>query len=55
MQADLPATARELTEPAERRAIMERVARNWGRDDVDVMMAHSPLVEVLFDEDAAAA
>jgi deazaflavin-dependent oxidoreductase (nitroreductase family) len=55
VKADLPARARELTEPTERRAIMERVARNWGRDDVDVMMTRSPLVEILFDEDAAAA
>ena len=55
VKADLPARARELTEPAERRAIMERVARNWGRDDVDFMMTNSPLVEILFDEDAAAA
>src|SRR5918996_3236840 len=28
IKADLPATAREITEPAERRAIMEQVARN---------------------------
>lgn len=52
VQADLPATARPITEPTERRAIMERVARNWDRTDVDVMMARSPLVEVLFDEAA---
>jgi len=55
VQADLPAAARELTEPTERRAIMERVARNWGRDDVDFMMTNSPLVEILFGEDTAAA
>ena len=55
VKADLSARARELTEPVERRAIMERVARNWGRDDVDFMMTNSPLVEILFDEDAAAA
>lgn len=55
VSADLPATARELTEPGERRQIMERVARNWGRDDVDYMMTHSPLVEITFDGDAAAA
>jgi deazaflavin-dependent oxidoreductase (nitroreductase family) len=53
--ADLAATARELTEPAERRQIMERVARNWGRDDVDLMMTRSPLVEVTFDEMSPAA
>jgi deazaflavin-dependent oxidoreductase (nitroreductase family) len=46
VQADLPATARELIEPAERRRIMEQVARNWGRTDVDRMMTASPLIEV---------
>jgi deazaflavin-dependent oxidoreductase (nitroreductase family) len=48
--ADLPATARPITEPVERKALMERVARNWRRDDqLDVMMRRSPLVEVTFD------
>jgi deazaflavin-dependent oxidoreductase (nitroreductase family) len=46
IQADLPATAHEITEPAERRRIMERVAANWGRTDVDRMMTASPLIEV---------
>ncbi|HEX6656403.1 MAG TPA: nitroreductase family deazaflavin-dependent oxidoreductase [Candidatus Limnocylindria bacterium] len=53
--ADLPATARELTEPAERRRIMEQVARNWRRTDVDRMMVASPLVEVIPDDLAASA
>lgn len=47
--ADLPATAREITEPAERRLVMEQVARNWQRTDVDRMMSHSPLIEVIPD------
>lgn len=47
--ADLPATAREITKPEERRRLMEQVARNWGRDDVDRMMVASPLVELLVD------
>lgn len=47
--ADLPATARELTEPDERRRIMEQVARNWRRTDVDRMMVASPLIEVIPD------
>jgi deazaflavin-dependent oxidoreductase (nitroreductase family) len=51
-QADLPATARPITESAERRAIMTQVARNWDRQDLEVMMAHSPLVEVVFDQPA---
>lgn len=42
---DLPATARVITEPAERRAVLEKVARVW-RQDVDTMVAHSPLIEV---------
>ena len=55
VQADLPATAREVTEPAERRRIMEQVARNWRRNDVDRMMVASPLIEVVPDELAASA
>ena len=47
--ADLPATAREITEPAERRRLMERVAANWNRTDVDRMVQQSPLVELLID------
>lgn len=43
---DLPATARVITEPAERRAILERVAEAWRRTDVDAMVAWSPLIEV---------
>jgi deazaflavin-dependent oxidoreductase (nitroreductase family) len=49
VSADLPATAREIAEPAERRSLMERVAANWGRADVDRMMVDSPLVELLVD------
>ena len=52
VKADLQATARAIVEPVERRAVMERVAANWGRTDIDVMMARSPLVEVTFDQAA---
>jgi len=45
-RADLPAMAREITDPAERRQVLEHVARNWKRDDVDVMVQYSPLIEV---------
>jgi deazaflavin-dependent oxidoreductase (nitroreductase family) len=48
VKADLPATARAILEPVERREVMSRVAQNWGRTDLDVMLAHSPLVEVTF-------
>ncbi|MEO5704818.1 MAG: nitroreductase/quinone reductase family protein [Candidatus Limnocylindrales bacterium] len=45
VQADLPATAREITEDPERREVMTKVAEVWGRD-VEPMMTQSPLVEV---------
>jgi deazaflavin-dependent oxidoreductase (nitroreductase family) len=56
IQADLPGTAREITDPAERRPILELVAKAWRRNDVDVMLEHSPLIEVTLDgiEPAAA-
>ena len=47
--ADLPATARVITDDAERRAVLEHVARAWKRTGVDEMVAHSPLVEVTID------
>lgn len=45
VQADLPATARVIREPGERRAVLEQVARVWRRD-AEAMVAHSPLIEV---------
>ena len=50
--ADLPASAREIDDPVERRAILTRVAAVWKRTDVDVMVAHSPLIEVTFTDPA---
>jgi deazaflavin-dependent oxidoreductase (nitroreductase family) len=47
--ADLPATARVITDEAERRAVLVQVARNWNRTDIDLMIAHSPLIEVTID------
>jgi deazaflavin-dependent oxidoreductase (nitroreductase family) len=52
VKADLPATARPIVEPTERRAVMQQVAQNWGRNDLDVMLERSPLVEVTFDKAA---
>ena len=49
VRADLPATARPITDPSERREVMERVARAWRRQDLDRMIEHSPLVEVLIE------
>jgi deazaflavin-dependent oxidoreductase (nitroreductase family) len=51
--ADLPATARVITDEAERRAILSQVARVWGRRDVETMVAFSPLVEVSLADEAA--
>jgi deazaflavin-dependent oxidoreductase (nitroreductase family) len=51
--ADLPATARVITDEAERRAILSQVARVWGRSDVETMVAFSPLVEVSLADEAA--
>jgi deazaflavin-dependent oxidoreductase (nitroreductase family) len=45
-RADLPATAREITDPKERRQVLEEVAKHWKRDDVDIMVQYSPLIEV---------
>ena len=49
VKAEMPATARVITDEKERRAILEHVARAWQRTDLDVMAAHSPLVEVTID------
>ncbi len=48
LQADLPATAREITDEAERREVLTKVARAWKRD-VEPMVKFSPLVEVTID------
>jgi deazaflavin-dependent oxidoreductase (nitroreductase family) len=44
--ADLDGTARVITDPAERRELLAGVAANWKRTDLDVMIEHSPLIEV---------
>jgi deazaflavin-dependent oxidoreductase (nitroreductase family) len=47
--ADLPAIARPITEPLERRRVMERVTANWGVPErIELYMRRSPLVEVTF-------
>ena len=49
-QADLPGTAREITDEAERRAILGWVVANaWRQQDVETMVRYSPLVEVTLD------
>jgi deazaflavin-dependent oxidoreductase (nitroreductase family) len=52
--ADLPATARVITDPEERQAVLTRVAAVWRRQDVDTMVRFSPLIEVTVEVDAAA-
>lgn len=49
VQADLPATAREITDEAERRAVLEQVVRVWNRNDLETMVRESPLIEVTID------
>ncbi len=46
--ADLPATAREIVDEDERRAVLEKVARVWRRDP-EPMVRFSPLIEVTID------
>ena len=45
VMADLPATARIITDPEERTSVLTRVARIWRRDAAE-MIAYSPLIEV---------
>jgi deazaflavin-dependent oxidoreductase (nitroreductase family) len=55
--ADLPATARIVTDPQERHQILGQVARVWRRRDVAEMVQFSPLIEVTIGDasDATAA
>jgi deazaflavin-dependent oxidoreductase (nitroreductase family) len=45
--ADVPATARVVEDPAERRPLIEAAASRWGRHDVELMMEQSPLIELV--------
>jgi len=50
LTADLPATARIITDPTERRATAAWVVKNaWQNQDVDAMTAYSPMIEVTLD------
>ena len=51
--ADLAATARIITDEAERRAILAQVAAAWRRTDLETMVASSPLIEVDLNQPAA--
>ncbi|HET8785399.1 MAG TPA: nitroreductase/quinone reductase family protein [Candidatus Limnocylindrales bacterium] len=51
LQADLPATARIISDPDERRAIAEWVVANaWHNQNVDAMTGFSPMIEVTLDQ-----
>ena len=41
---DVPATARVVTDPDERRPFIEAAARRWRRTDVPEMLRYSPLI-----------
>ena len=47
--ADVPATARVVTDPDERRPLIEVAARRWGRTDLSEMLLHSPLIVLTVD------
>ena len=47
--ADVPATARVVSDPEERRPFIEAAARRWRRTDVPEMLAHSPLIVLTVD------
>lgn len=51
--ADLPATARIITDENERRAIFAEVVKVWRGQDVETMTRYSPLIEVTLEDRAA--
>jgi deazaflavin-dependent oxidoreductase (nitroreductase family) len=48
--ADLPATARVVTDEAERRTVFADVVKVWRNQDVETMTRYSPLIEVTIDD-----
>jgi deazaflavin-dependent oxidoreductase (nitroreductase family) len=53
VRADLPATARVITDQAERRELAEWIVANaWPNQDVAAMTRHSPFIEVTIDRPA---
>ena len=54
VSADLPATARVITDPIERRAIADWVTTHaWRNQDAEAMTAYSPMIEVTLLDRAA--
>ena len=51
--ADLPATARQVTDREEREAVLLAALRTWRREhQLDEFVAAAPLVEVVFDDES---
>lgn len=46
VSADLAATARIVSDEAERRAIFTEIVKTWEGQDLETMVLHSPLIEV---------
>ncbi len=53
LTADIPATARVITDEAERRATFAEIVKVWTNQDVETMTRYAPLVEVTLDGLAA--
>ena len=54
VQADLPATARIVTDDVERRQVMDWIVANaWKNQDIEAMTAYAPLIEITFADEAA--
>jgi hypothetical protein len=53
VSADLPATARIITDDAERRRIFAYIVTVWKNQDIETMNSYSPLIEVTIDGLAA--
>jgi deazaflavin-dependent oxidoreductase (nitroreductase family) len=50
LSADLPATARVITDEDERRTTLDPIARTWKRKDLETMVRQSPLIEVTLEK-----
>jgi deazaflavin-dependent oxidoreductase (nitroreductase family) len=53
VRADLPAVARPIVDEAERRQVLTEIGKVWTRQNVEAMVAGSPLIEVTFPDLAA--
>ena len=51
VRADLPATARIITDESERRDVFRKVITVWTTQDLETMTSFSPLIEVEFERD----